>query len=117
MRVLIVEDEPLIALDIEDALFRAGFTAVDAASDLQHALEAVATGTFDVAIVDPNLGSENAGPVMLALKARSVPFVCVSGCTSEQCLPEGAGAPYLSKPFDQRELVACLLKLVLRPAA
>ena len=77
--ILIVEDEPLIALDLETAIQDARGQVIGAMGSVRTALQAVETLTFDGAILDLRLNGEDALPVMQALSNRKIPFVIHSG--------------------------------------
>src|SRR4051812_44345412 len=109
-RVLVVEDDALIALDIANQLRDAGLEIVGPATSVAKALKLVAGTGCDIALLDVNLGSENAGPVALELRARGTPFVVLSGYSSEQHPSEFHGAPLLSKPIRPTDLVALLFR-------
>ena len=107
-RVLVVEDDGLLALDIANYLSDAGLEVVGPAASVTTALKLVSKTGCDVAVLDVNLGSENSGPVARELRARGTPFVVLSGYSSEQHPSEFQGAPLLSKPARPAELVALL---------
>lgn len=107
LRILIVEDEPLIALDIETAVAESGLTVAGMAHSVEEALSLVGSTDFDVAILDANLRGESASPVAARLKERRRPFVAVSGYSTGQ-LTWLDGAPLLGKPFSRRHLVEAL---------
>ncbi|MFD2237307.1 hypothetical protein [Aureimonas populi] len=107
MRILILEDEPLIAMDLEDIVTGAGAECV-VASTVRGGLARVAEGV-DFAMLDYNLGcpQNNSLPVALDLMARGIPFCFVSGSLAE--LPARFDAvPRISKPFRPREIEAVL---------
>ena len=79
IRVLIVEDEFLVATLIEDMLTSAGCVVSGPIPRLAEALDAVDCGTFDAAVLDVNLGGDRVYPVADALSRRNVPFVFVTG--------------------------------------
>jgi DNA-binding response OmpR family regulator len=115
MRILIVEDEPMILAYLEDALEEAGFSVTGAAASLTRGLEMVAQAKFDVAILDTNLDGKSSAPIAEALRAREIPFMIISGYSESQ-LPNGlAGAPCVTKPFRIPEISKILTRLV--PAA
>jgi DNA-binding response OmpR family regulator len=110
-RVLVVEDEPLIALDVADHLKEAGFEILGPAGSVAAALKLLETQGCDLAVLDVNLGRETAAPIADALRAKSLPFLALSGYSSDQ-LPEGFNnAPMLTKPVDPKRLVAELRRL------
>lgn len=111
MKVLIVEDEPLVAIDIEDTLEDAGFEGVAIAPSVEGALSFVERGGFDLAVVDANLGGKSAGVVAEALTVRAIPFLGLSGYTRSQGADASDAAPFLSKPFSPDALVEALRAL------
>ncbi len=78
-RVLVVEDEYLVAMDMSAYLEAAGAHVVGPASNVNAALEAVAHAELDGAVLDVNLRGEMAYPVADALTARGIPFVFTTG--------------------------------------
>ena len=97
--ILIVEDEPLIAMMLEDFLESLGHIVKASCDNVADALKAVALNGFDIAILDVNLKGENVWPVAAELRQRGVPFVLASGGHVEPPPPEFAGAPLIEKPF------------------
>jgi CheY-like chemotaxis protein len=98
--ILIVEDEPLIAMMLEDFLESLGHEVVGTCDTLDGALARVAEGGFDVAILDVQLkGGEPAWPVADRLAAAGTPFVLATG--GHVAPPPGpyADAPLLAKPY------------------
>src|SRR6266850_1068048 len=79
LRILIVEDEFLIALQLEDDLKSFGGEVVATCGDLKSASDAAAREDFDVAVLDINLNGRLVYPLADALKARGTPFIFVSG--------------------------------------
>ena len=78
-RVLVVEDDYLVAMDIARSLERAGAEVIGPAPAVEAALDAVERTALDGAILDMNLGGEMAFPVADALMARGVPFIFATG--------------------------------------
>jgi CheY-like chemotaxis protein len=98
--ILIVEDEPLIAMMLEDFLESMGHTIVGMVETVADALAKVEEGGFEVAILDVHLkGGEHIWPVADALVERGIPFVLATGGHIEPPPERHAGAPVLSKPF------------------
>jgi CheY-like chemotaxis protein len=97
--ILIVEDEPLIAMMLEDFLESLGHTVKASCDNVADALVAVGKNGFDVAILDVNLKGENVWPVATELRQRGVPFVLASGGHVDPPPPEFASAPLIEKPF------------------
>ena len=107
-RILIVEDEPLIALSLEDVLADAGFEIAGVAGKLDKALALIESCDCDAAIVDANLAGVSANPAAIALAARGLPFIMLSGYSKEQMLGEYPQAYFLSKPCRPELLIATL---------
>ena len=108
LRILVVEDEPLIVMLIEDALAELDCTVAAVASTLAEGLEKADTLDFDAAIVDVNLGGASAIPVAELLAHREVPFVFSTGYGGGAELDSFSGVPVLSKPFRTSEIGDCL---------
>jgi DNA-binding response OmpR family regulator len=111
VRVLIVEDEWLIALAAEQALQEAQFDVVATCSSVQQALAAVRSSPPEIALLDTNLRGESSEAVALELRARGIPFLVISGYTAEQLDGPLAGAPFLGKPFPPSALVQALRRI------
>jgi CheY-like chemotaxis protein len=107
-KVLVVEDEPLIAMMIEDMLDDLGCTLVGSAANLQQALSIAEAEAIDVALLDMNLNGISSTPIADRLAARQVPFVFATGYGAEGRTAPHNGAPVLKKPFDQKELALAL---------
>jgi CheY-like chemotaxis protein len=97
--ILIVEDEPLIAMMLEDFLDSLGHRVAATCDTVSDALDRVGQGGFDVAIIDVNLNGERVWPVADRLAAQGVPYILATGGHIEPPPPEHAGVPVLSKPF------------------
>ena len=106
-RILIVEDEPLIALELEEFLIEAGFR-VAIAGKLEKALALIESAAFDAAIVDANLAGVSASPLASALTARGLPFIVLSGYSSNQLQGLFLGALFIQKPFPPAQLTNAL---------
>ncbi|MFO1024990.1 MAG: response regulator [Acetobacteraceae bacterium] len=107
IRVLVVEDEALIAMVIEEQLAELG-CEVSGASRLEEAMEKAKILPLDAAVLDVNLAGMLSYPVAQILHARGVPFVFATGYGVQGLPPELSGVPVLSKPFGQQELAAAL---------
>jgi DNA-binding response OmpR family regulator len=97
--ILIVEDEPLIAMMLEDFLEAMGHTIRGTCDTVDDALAAAEQGGFDLAILDVNLKGESVWPVAAALREKGTPFVLASGGHVEPPPPEFKNAPMIEKPF------------------
>src|SRR5579859_585476 len=97
-RVLIVEDEPMLAFTVEDLLLEAGFEIAGVVGRLAAALTLIEGGACDAAIVDANLAGVSASPAASALAARGIPFIVLSGYLPEQQQGIFPGAIFVQKP-------------------
>jgi DNA-binding response OmpR family regulator len=112
-RVLIVEDEALVAFLLEASLEEFGCIPVGPCFSVAKALEAVGTETFDLAVLDVNLNGEKVYPVAYALAERHIPFLFVSGYGIDAIPPGRSGWKVCVKPFKIPELAAMLLTVML----
>lgn len=109
-RVLVVEDEAILAIDIAEQLTDAGFEVVGPATSVARALKLISAVGCDVAVLDVNLRDETAEAVALALRSRGTPFVFLSAASRDN-LPGGFdNEVLLPKPAHSAILVAALEK-------
>ena len=111
-RILIVEDEAMIAFSIEDTLLAEGFEIAGIAARLGTALTMIDSCAFDVAILDTNLAGVSAGPAAIALKASGKPFIVASGYPPSQQQEAFQGAPCIQKPYPPNRLVEMLREVL-----
>jgi DNA-binding response OmpR family regulator len=104
--VLVVEDEALVAIEIEHALTEAGFDVVGPARSVSVALDLLNRYGCNAAVLDINLGRETSEAIAIELTANETPFVTLSGYSSEQHHSVFAGAPALRKPLRLQFLVS-----------
>ncbi len=102
--ILIVEDEPLIALDIH-AAFNAAGASIVAALDSREALRLTGLPGLSAAVVDITLGAEDCGRVCKSLSDNGVPFVFYTGEARTDILRHWPNAPVLTKLADTRRIV------------
>lgn len=107
-RLLVVEDEYLIASDLMAALEKARATVYGPVSDLDRAIEIAESFPLDAAILDINLHGKMVFPAADVLKQRSIPFVFVTGYGSHLLPQTFQAAPCMTKPFDERDLLTHL---------
>ncbi|WP_035484781.1 response regulator [Geminicoccus roseus] len=108
-RVLLVEDETLVALLLEDMLDDLGFEVVEVASQLETALDLVERVAFDVAVLDVNLGGYiRSFPVADRLRLRGIPFIFATGHERSGLAIAYPGTPVVQKPFRRDELSEAL---------
>ena len=108
--VLIVEDQPLIALSIEDVLRDLGCTVTHAAT-VAEALIEIERASWDAALLDVRLADGTVYPVAELLQSKAIPFAFATGSIDE-IDARFSGAPVLTKPFGHNELEACLNALL-----
>jgi CheY-like chemotaxis protein len=112
-RVLVIEDEMLVAMLLEDMLADLGCTVVGSAARVEQALAMIeAAGSLDAAVLDVNLNGQRSYPVADVLAARSVPFVFATGYGEDSLMNVYRSFPLLQKPFKQSELGDTLAKLL-----
>jgi CheY-like chemotaxis protein len=103
-RVLVIEDEGLVAMFIEDILSDLGHEVVAVASRIHDALNIARNGIFDFAIVDVNLDGEPSYPIAEIIKERGIPFAFATGYGPKGLDPRFADVPTLAKPFVMEDL-------------
>ena len=103
-RILVVEDEFLIAMELEEILRALGAEVVGPFGRLEPALGAVQKEVLDGAVLDVRLDGETSEQVAAELISRGVPVLLTTGYESEQLPPELRHLPRLRKPFDERDL-------------
>jgi DNA-binding response OmpR family regulator len=108
-RILVVEDEYLLASALAEWLELMDMSVVGPAASIADALSLIARENIDFAIVDVNLRGTMSFPVAEALAARGVPFVFASGYGDASLLERFPGAVTCRKPYDLRQLEAAIL--------
>jgi CheY-like chemotaxis protein len=109
LRILLVEDEAMVAMLVEGMLDELGCRLVEWAASVPAALEILETHDFDGALLDVNLNGTYVYPVAEALTSRGLPFVFVTGYgRSAEIAARFAEAPVLKKPFDCDHLARVL---------
>ncbi|NVD39972.1 response regulator [Ensifer sp. HO-A22] len=104
-RALIIEDEPLVALDIATLLEADGFEIAGIAASIDEALTIIKHADIDVALLDGNLRGQAVDAVASALQERKISFVFVSGYGRENLPARFKGVPVVAKPFSDQQLV------------
>ena len=104
VRVLVVEDEAIIAMTAEDMLEELGCTAVACASTLQEALAAIEAGGFEVALLDINLNGHESLPAAARLRELGRPFVFTTGYGAAGSGADFADVPLVTKPYQLADL-------------
>jgi CheY-like chemotaxis protein len=113
-RVLVIEDDTLVAMSVGDMLSDLGCLVVGSAGDLTQAFEMVETGGFDFALLDVNLRGKEVFPVADVLSEKGIPFAFASGYGRAGLSDEFRASPIVSKPFQIEELSAVLSSALAR---
>jgi DNA-binding response OmpR family regulator len=104
-RILVLEDDLLLAMDMEDFLSAQGFEVVGPYGKISQAIEAIAQQPIDFAVVDLNLNGEMSFPVIDVLQKQSIPLIVCSGYAElPEVKAELADLPLLPKPWSPRKL-------------
>ena len=109
-----VEDEPLIAMMLEDFLETLGHSVHGSCDNVPDALDAADADGFDVAILDVNIKGEAVWPVAQRLRERKIPFVIASGGHVEPPPPAFADVPLLEKPYTIDRITPALEEAIAR---
>lgn len=113
MRVLVVEDEPLIAMMLEDFLDALDHRHAGTADCVAAALPMIAQGEIDAVILDVNLrAGEKSFPIADALADKGIPFVFATGGGGDDIVPEHRERPRLGKPYTLDGVEKALAELV-----
>ncbi|MBA3666142.1 MAG: response regulator [Sphingomonas sp.] len=115
--ILIVEDEPLIAMMLEDFILSLGHGVSGTCDSVASALDEVAKGGFDLAILDVNLKGKSVWPVATALRSQGIPFVLASGGHVDPPPPEFADVPMIEKPYTIDRVTPIIAAALARPNA
>jgi DNA-binding LytR/AlgR family response regulator len=107
-RILVLEDEPLVALEVAAVLVRHGATVVGPAGDVASARQLIAGSQIDGAVLDVNLGHESVAPLARELGELKIPFVFLTGYDERDMSPLWRSHPILRKPMVAAELVDAL---------
>ena len=108
LRVLVVEDEFLIALTMERMLHRFGVEVVGPIASLAEAVEIACTAELDGAVLDVNVDGEKIYPCIEQLGDRGIPFILTTGYAAANLPERYRTATRLGKPFSEAELRSAL---------
>ncbi|MDJ0389091.1 response regulator [Roseomonas sp. E05] len=107
-RILVVEDEALIAMLVEDALLEAGACVLGPAATVEEALALFEEEHPEAAVLDINLAGQASTPVADILVEHSIPFVVATGYGAAGLPERHRDVPVLAKPYDPRDLITAL---------
>lgn len=108
VRVLVVEDEMMVALFIEDTLRELGCNVLEPAHTLSDAQARIEDHEIDAAVLDINIAEDEVYPVAERLASRGVPFVFATGYALESIQEEWRNRPVVRKPYHAEQLRAAL---------
>jgi DNA-binding response OmpR family regulator len=111
LRVLVVEDESMIAMLLEVMLADFGCEMIGPVGRVGKALAMAQREPLDIAILDVNVNGEEVYPVAAALARRGIPFVFVTGYSKHRLRPPYDDRPMLQKPFRRRDVYAVLAEV------
>ncbi len=113
VRVLVVEDEPLIAIELQESLAAGGADVLGPVPTVRKALALLERSLPDIAVLDLNLRGERSTPVARALRSANVPFVLATGYSRHHLDdPLLRDAPLIPKPVNSRALIRTLRELL-----
>ena len=109
-RILIVEDDPMVALDLEGIVLdmASGLTQVAVAASAREARQVLANAAFDLALLDIDVTDGKTFDVAALLHERGTPFAFVSGSRPEEIPPALRNVPFVPKPYDPATIVRTL---------
>jgi len=108
LRVLVVEDQFLVAEDLGTLLQGLGCTVVGPHARLATALPAASTEALDAAVLDVNLDDGVVDPVAAELARRDIPFLFVTGYVRQDLAQKFRDRPVLAKPFTAHDIEAAI---------
>lgn len=114
-RILLIEDEALIAMQLKIDLEADGHTVVGPYGQLSEGLRAATESDFDIALLDINLGADNSAPIAEILDRRMIPFAFTTGYSDLVFLPPRLREyPHLPKPYNPADVRALVKMLAFR---
>jgi CheY-like chemotaxis protein len=114
-RILVLEDEPLIAVMVQGWLTELGCATVGPAYTVASALALIEQAPLDGAILDVSIGDQDSSAVAEALRRKGVPFAAATGRAPDGLSAAYAGAPSLPKPYDFAAMRRVLAELLGKP--
>lgn len=111
-RILLVDDEPLLLMDLEETLTNSGCVIVGPANTIAQAKVLIGEAEFDAALLDVNLGGHKVDELAAALTQKNIPFAFVTGYGREGLPPSFRHAPLVGKPFSQQQMLDAVRQLV-----
>jgi DNA-binding NtrC family response regulator len=115
LSIMLLEDQMLIAMDVEGMLADHGFTRLSTVNSAADARRLVERGGIAFAVLDVNLGSETSLPIAAELRRRGIPFVFATGYGEGNIIPpEFADVPVVRKPYEANGLLSAISRALAR---
>jgi CheY-like chemotaxis protein len=112
-RILVVEDEAIVAHALEHLLVEFGYGVVGPVPSTAKALKLIAAEAIDIALLDVNLGNERVDCVAEALASAAIPFIFTTGYSNLSALPPGfRDRPVINKPYQEEQLREAVSQLL-----
>src|SRR6185437_5714646 len=115
LRVLVVEDEGIIAMLLEDMLAELGHDMVASAANIEDARAEASRREIDLAILDVNLGRQSSHPLTCDFHAKGIPFILATGYGRRGLGEEWGNGVVLEKPFEVKALSAAIAQCMNEP--
>ncbi|HEV7278074.1 MAG TPA: PAS domain S-box protein [Devosiaceae bacterium] len=115
-RILLIEDEALVAMEIESELLAAGCVVVGPAGNIASAQRLIEEAEIDAALVDANLAGRPVDELAAALTSRGVPFAFATGYGRDGLPRDFQDSPMLTKPFSREQMLETVKQLLATPA-
>lgn len=112
LNVLVVEDDALVAWDVETALLDAGCLVVGPANGVARALELMDAHKLDLVVLDLNLGTDSSAPIADRLQEKGIPFLFLSGHSREFLPQRHRERPLVAKPFHPSLLIRAVQQAI-----
>lgn len=109
--ILVIEDDPIVAMHVEEVLGALGFRDIKIAYDLASAMAVISAKLPALALLDVNIRGDLVFPIAAALREHRIPFVFVTGRAREDLPVEWSGHPVLAKPLSPKALAEALAGL------
>ena len=110
-RILIIEDQILISMDLEEIVNNCGSIPVGPAHTISEALRFVSENEFDAAILDINIDGDMVFSVADRLSILKKPFIFITGYTTDDFPDLYPGVPIVAKPFSRKGLSAAIAEI------
>jgi PAS domain S-box-containing protein len=111
-RILVIEDEVLLSMDIETSLIDAGYQVIGPAGTIEAAKKLITDGNCDAALVDANLGGQPVDELAVSLVRENIPFAFVTGYGRDALPQEFRENMLLGKPFSLDQLLSVVSTLL-----